>query len=320
MTPHPAIVAFNALHRRLVRARLLRDGSIGLAAGICVLPLAADTGGAVAVAAVGAAAGLLHGALRAPQALDAARLLDRRLDLDDRLVTCLAVARHDDAVSRLVLDDTVERLQPISHAGVAPMRAAAAVGRVAAAAIVAVLGGAPDTPTAAPGAPVTERPAEAAGGGDESTTEADGAAPGEGAGEASTSPAHPERRGAEGGDATVAGSPDVDIPAPGGPGYLASTPGAGGGAPAGGGEGGQAAAAQAGAAATDASAGGQVRAGGEGLSTAVPGAAAAEAEPFSPRSGTGTPATARVEAALQRANVPPGLRRYVVNYFRAIGR
>ena len=318
MTPHPAIVAFDALHRRLVRARMLRDGSVGLAAGICVLPLAADAGGAVAVAAVGAAAGLVHGALRAPRALDAARLLDRRLGLADRLVTCLAVARQDDAVSRLVLDDTVERLQPISRAGVAPMGAAAAVARVAAAAMVAVLAGAPDMLTTASGSRVTEH-TTAAGAGDEPTAEMDGAAPGEGAGGASNPIARPERRAVEGGGARAARSPTASIPAPGGPGYLESTPGAGGGAQAGGGESGETATAQARAASTEANAGGQVRAGGEGLSTAIPGAGAAEAEPFSPPSGRGIPVTARVEAALQRANVPPGLRRYVVNYFRAIG-
>jgi hypothetical protein len=54
------------------------------------------------------------------------------------------------------------------------------------------------------------------------------------------------------------------------------------------------------------------------MSTATPaGAAAPSTVPRLPE-GAGGAAAARVEAALERANVPPGLRRYVLTYFLAI--
>lgn len=323
MRMHPAIERLHALHRRLRFAYVIRHGSIGLALGLLAGSVAPSS--PAWLGAAGACAGIAFGMWRAPGISAATRLLDARLALQDRLVTALDVAGHGDPMSELVLDDAWARVAAAAPASAVPMRAAPAVARVGVAVLVVGLMAAPDTPWRGERAGMT-----APGGGDASREQAAGgqaaAAAGSTAGRADQS-AVAEPRTASSGELASTDSTGDRVSSPGGEGHLPSTAGAGAGGEADAGSTARSATREAGEA-SGAAAGATHDTGGRGMSTASVARgtddrrAELDAPPSSasalPTSDSGPPLVQRTEAALARAQVPPGLRRYVMTYFLAI--
>jgi len=302
----------------------LRGAAYGAAAGIgLALGMSFDWPSTARAAGAAAAslAGGICGALTAPRRARAARMIDARLRLEDRLITSLEAAGQPHPMARALLDDTWNRLAPVPPASIVrvPRLAGAAALAVAlAAASLLARPGAFDRPASVTQAQDAAAHAAAGAAADRATGSGDAAAGAAG----SVSAPDGLRRSEAAAVASEGAARRAEglIPAPGGTGYLAPEGGAaasGGANGTGAGIEGRADTSSAGGIST---AGGSSDTGGMGVTAGESREVLTPAHRQTPPVDPMHPVVRRTEAALSRVQVPPGLRRYVMDYFLTIAR